>query len=63
MLNGYTAEYTPKASKGVVHLEVKINYAPADGMQLPASLIADGTLDGAPTHMELAFSEYQVKKH
>jgi hypothetical protein len=32
-------------------------------MQLPVNLVVDSTLDGAPTHMELAFSRHQVKTH
>lgn len=63
VISGYTADYTPTSGSGVVHLNVKINHSPIEGMQLPVSLIADSTLDGAPTHMELAFSDYQVKKH
>jgi hypothetical protein len=42
---------------------VKIEHNAVNGLQLPLTLIADSTLDGAPTHMELAFSEYQVKTH
>jgi hypothetical protein len=47
----------------VVHLDIKIDHTPVSGMQLPLNLIADTTLDGAPTHMELAFSEHEVKSH
>jgi hypothetical protein len=61
VLTGYVGDYTPKSGPGVVHLDVKIDHAPVNGLQLPVSLIADTTLDGAPTHMELAFSEHQVK--
>jgi hypothetical protein len=63
VLTGYIGDYTPTSGPGVVHLDVKIEHAPVNGMQLPLTLIADSTLDGAPTHMELAFSEYQVKSH
>ncbi|HEY7403658.1 MAG TPA: hypothetical protein VIB39_09065 [Candidatus Angelobacter sp.] len=63
VLTGYVGDYTPTAGAGVVHLDVKIEHAPVHGLQLPLTLIADSTLDGAPTHMELAFSEYQVKSH
>ncbi len=63
VLTGYVGDYTPTAGAGVVHLDVKIEHAPVNGMQLPLTLVADSTLDGAPTHMELAFSEYQVKSH
>ncbi len=63
MLAGYIGDYTPKSGPGVVHLNVKIYHAPVNGLQLPMNLIADTTLDGTPTHMELAFSEHQVKSH
>lgn len=63
VLTGYVGDYTPASGPGVVHLDVKIDHAAIQGLQLPVSLIADTTLDGAPTHMELAFSEYEVKAH
>jgi hypothetical protein len=63
VLDGYVGDYTPTSGTGVVHLDVKIANAPVNGLQLPTSLVADSILDGAPTHMELAFSEYQVKAH
>lgn len=63
VLTSYAGDYTPKSGSGVVHLNVKISHAPVNGLQLPVSLIADTTLDGAPTHMELAFSNHQVKSH
>jgi hypothetical protein len=63
VLAGYDADYTPTNGPGVVHLDVKISHEVIQGLQLPVSLIADSTLDGTPTHMELAFSEYQVKSH
>jgi hypothetical protein len=63
VLAGYDADYTPATGPGVVHLDVKISHETIQGLQLPVSLIADTTLDGTPTHMELAFSEYHVKSH
>ena len=63
VLTGYIGDYTPTSGPGKVHLAVKIENAPVNGLQLPLTLITDSTLDGAPTHMELAFSEYQVKSH
>jgi hypothetical protein len=63
ILTGYVGDYTPTSGPGVVHLAVKIEHNPVNGLQLPTSLIADSTMDGTPTHMELAFSEYQVKSH
>ena len=63
VLAGYVGDYTPTSGPGVVHLDVKVVYTPVSGLQLPATLIADTTLDGAPTHMELAFSDHQVKAH
>ena len=63
VMSAYTADYTPTSGPGVVHLNVRIDHAAVDGMQLPVSMILDSTLDGAPTHMELAFSDFRVKKH
>src|SRR5262249_33687969 len=63
VLTGYVGDYAPTAGAGVVHLVVKIENAPVNGLQLPLTLVADSMMDGAPTHMELAFSEYQVKSH
>ncbi len=63
VLNGYVGDYTPKSGPGVVHLNVKIEHHEISGLQLPTSLIADTSLDGVPTHMELAFSGYEVKNH
>ena len=63
VMSAYTADYTPTSGPGAVHLNVKIDHAAIDGMQLPVSMILDSTLDGAPTHMELAFSDFKVKKH
>lgn len=63
VLTGYVGDYTPKSGPGVVHLDIKIDHTPVNGMQLPLNLIADTTLDGAPTHIELAFSQHEVKNH
>jgi hypothetical protein len=63
LLTGYVGDYTPTSGSGVVHLAVTIDNARVNGLQLPANLIADTTLDKTPTHMELAFSGYQVKTH
>jgi hypothetical protein len=63
VLSGYTADYKPTTGPGVVKLDVKIDYQAVSGLQLPVNLIADSVLDGAPTHIELAFSEHEVKTH
>jgi len=63
VLTGYAADYKPTSGPGVVKLDVKIDHQKIEGAQLPVSLIADSVLDGAPTHIELGFSEYQVKSH
>lgn len=63
VLAGYVGDYTPTAGGGVVHLDVKIENGPVNGLQLPLTLLADSVYDGTPTRMELAFSEYQVKTH
>lgn len=63
VLSGYAADYKPTSGPGVVKLDVKIDHQLVNGLQLPVSLIADSVLDGAPTHIELAFSGHQVKSH
>jgi hypothetical protein len=63
VLTGYDADYKPTSGSGVVKLSLKIDHEPVSGLQLPASLVMDSMLDGAPTHMELAFSEHEVKSH
>ena len=63
VLAGYVGDYTPTAGGGVVHLDVKIENGPVNGLQLPLTLLADSVYDGTPTRMELAFSEYQIKTH
>jgi hypothetical protein len=63
VLTGYDADYKPTSGPGVVKLTIKIDHQPVSGLQLPVSLVLDSVLDGAPTHMELAFSELQVKNH
>jgi len=63
VLAGYVGDYTPTGGGGVVHLDVKIQNGPVDGLQLPLTLLADSVYDGTPTRMELAFSEYQIKTH
>jgi hypothetical protein len=63
VLTGYDADYKPTSGPGVVKLALKINHQPVSGLQLPVSLVLDSVMDGAPTHMELAFSEHAVKSH
>ncbi|MCU1255381.1 MAG: hypothetical protein JWM83_1680 [Candidatus Angelobacter sp.] len=63
VLRGYDADYTPKSGPGVVKLAVKMDHEPVSGLQMPTSLVMDSVMDGAPTHMELAFSEHEVKSH
>lgn len=63
VLTGYSADYKPTSGTGVVKLDLKIENEAVSGLQLPASLVLDSVLDGEPTHIELAFSEHQVKSH
>jgi hypothetical protein len=63
VLSGYSADYQPTSGPGMVKLDVKIQHQPMNGLQLPVSLIADSVLNGAPTHIELAFSGHTVKSH
>jgi len=63
VLAGYDADYKPTSGPGVVKLTIKIDHKPVSGLQLPVGLVMDSVMDGAPTHMELAFSEHEVKSH
>jgi hypothetical protein len=63
VLTGYDADYKPTSGPGVVKLTLKIDHKPLSGLQLPVGLVLDSVMDGAPTHMELAFSDYEVKSH
>jgi hypothetical protein len=63
VLTGYDADYKPTSGPGVVNLKLKIDHQPVSGLQLPVSLVLDSVMDGAPTHMELAFSAHEVKSH
>lgn len=63
VLTGYEADYKPASGPGVVKLSLKIDHQPVSGLQLPVALVLDSVMDGAPTHMELAFSEHEVKSH
>ncbi len=63
VLTGYSADYKPTSGQGVVKLDLKIQNQTVNGLQLPESLVLDSVLDGEPTHMELAFSVYQVTNH
>lgn len=63
VLAGYDADYKPTSGSGVVKLNLKIDHQPVSGLQLPVSIVLDSVMDGAPTHMELAFSGHEVKSH
>jgi hypothetical protein len=63
VLTGYDADYKPTSGAGVVKLALKIDHQPISTLQLPTKVVLDSVMDGAPTHMELAFSEFAVKSH
>ena len=63
VLTGYDADYKPTSGAGVVKLALKIDHQPISALQLPIKVVLDSVMDGAPTHMELAFSEFAVKNH
>jgi len=63
VLIGYDADYKPTSGSGVVKLALKIEHHPVNGLQLLDKLVLDSVMDGSPTHMELAFSDYAVKSH
>jgi hypothetical protein len=60
VLTGYSADYQPVSGKGVVQLNVQLEYNEVNGLQLPSRLKLDSVYDGAPTQMELAFAGYKV---
>jgi hypothetical protein len=61
VLSGYSADYRPTSGKGVVQLNVQVEYQEVNGLQLPRKLSLDSVYDGEPTQMELVFSDYKVK--
>jgi len=63
VLTGYDADYKPTSGPGVVKLALKIDHQPVSVLQLPVNIVLDSVMDGAPTHMELAFSGHEVKSH
>ena len=63
VLTSYDADYNPTSGPGVVKLTLKIDHEPVSGLQLPVSVVLDSVMDGAPTHVELAFSDHEVKSH
>lgn len=62
VLSGYEADYVPASGPGKVHLKVKLDYQDVSGLQLLRTLFMDSTYDGTPNQIELAFSNYQLKK-
>ncbi len=60
VLTGYTGDYVPASGPGTVHLKIKLDYLEAGGFQLPRTLSMNSTYDGAPSQMELTFSDYQT---
>jgi hypothetical protein len=63
LLSGYEATYLGTAGGESVKLSVRIENQPINGFQLPGKLNLDGSYQGTPFQMELAFSNYQVKSH
>jgi hypothetical protein len=41
---------------------MRIDYKEVEGLQVPAKLGADATVNGATHKMELQFTDYQIKK-
>jgi len=63
LLAGYEANYQGAADGQSVTLNVRVENQPVNGFQLPHKLNLDGSYQGTPFQMELAFSDYQVKSH
>ncbi len=63
LLSGYEATYQGAGGGASVILNVRIENQPVNGMQLPQKLNLDGSYQGTPFQMELAFSGYKVKIH
>ena len=61
LLSGYEGDYKPTSGTGDVQLKVRLDYQQVSGLQLPNKLDMDSVYDGAPTQMQLVFSDYQVK--
>jgi len=63
LMTGYTATYQGATAADTVQLQVEIDYQEAGGVQLPRSLNLSGAFQGTPFAIEMAFSNYDVKKH
>lgn len=63
LLSGYEAIYQGTTGGESVQLNVRIENQPVNGFQLPSKLNLDGSYQGTPFQMELAFSNYQIKSH
>jgi hypothetical protein len=53
VLTGYQADYIPTEGKGVTHLKVHVDYQTTNGLQFPALVDVDSTLDGQLSRMRL----------
>ena len=61
LLTGYDATYREPSGSGAVTLKVQIGYQDVSGLQLPGSLTLNGSYEGTPFNMEMAFKDYSVK--
>lgn len=61
-LSRYVGDYRPTSGPGVVHLDVRLTYQTANGLIFPSQADVDTTYDGAPTKLQLAFTDCQLAK-
>jgi hypothetical protein len=62
LLARYVGDYQSKSSAESTHLNVRIDYLEASGLQLPQKVNLTGTYGGNPVAGEVSFSDYKVKK-
>jgi hypothetical protein len=51
VLTDFQADYIPTEGKGVVHLMVHVDYQTTNGLQFPALITVDATVDGQRTNL------------
>jgi len=62
LLDGYQALYVGNGSANTTTLDIQISYELAGGLLLPSKLHLAGTYNKEPFNVEVAFSDYRVRK-
>ena len=62
LLDGYQALYIGSGGANTTTLDIQISYELAGGLLLPSKLHLAGTYNKEPFNVEVAFSDYQVRK-